>query len=339
MSVPIFPLPGVFFEPTMQAAVYTRFGPPEVIRVCTLVQPEPKADEIKVRIMATTVTAACTMMRRGDTLMARVVLGLFGPRQRFQVAGIEFAGTVEQVGSAVTQWGAGDRVFGFAGMNVGTYAQYHCLPISASVAPMPEHIDFAEAASLVDGPTTALYFLKDLARVKSGERVLIIGASGSVGGAAVQVARGLGAWVTGVCSTANLELVRQLGAHHVIDYTQQDFTRAEQRYDVIFDAVTKSTFAKCKACLAPKGRYLPTVLRVEDYLLMAFTKWFGNKRVICGMSVEKKEALGTVRELLRRGVLRPVIDRRYALREIAAAHRYVDTGRKKGNVVIDMKEA
>ena len=189
MSVPIPPPPGASEAATMRAAVYTRFGPPEVLQVRTLAIPEPKVDEIRVRIGATTVTAACGMMRRGDTVMARVVLGLFGPRKRFQVPGFEFAGTVEHVGRAVADWRPGDRVFGFGGFNVGTYAQYYCLRASASVAPMPQGLDFGEAASLVDGPTTALYFLKDLARVQSGERVLIIGASGSVGGAAVQVAK------------------------------------------------------------------------------------------------------------------------------------------------------
>lgn len=337
MSVPIFPSPGTLEADSMRAAVYTRFGPPEVIVVRKLVKPVPKAGEIRVRIAATTVTAACTMMRRGDTVMARVVLGLFGPRKRFQVAGIEFAGTVEQVGPGVAEWRPGDRVFGFAGFNSGTYAEYYCLRASASLAKMPESLDFGEAASLVDGPTTALFFLRDLARVKPGERVLVIGAAGSVGGAAVQVAKSLGALVTGVCSTSNIELVRSLGAESVVDYTREDFTRSPQTYDVIFDAVTKSSFSACKPRLRVGGRYLLTVPRLRDYLLMAFTNFFGKKRLVCGMSIEKRAALGVVKELWERGALRPVIDRRYALDDIALAHRYVETGRKKGNVVIDME--
>jgi len=336
MAVPVFASASHPSTGIMQAAVYTRFGPPEVIRIESLVRPEPKADQIRVRVLATTVTAACTMMRRGDTVMARVVLGLFGPRKRFQVAGIEFAGTVDRVGTSVTSWRAGDRVFGFAGFGAGTYGQYVCLPAGASVAPMPAGIDFGEAASLVDGPTTALYFLRDLARVQAGDEVLVVGASGSVGGAAVQVARSLGARVTGVCSAANAELVRSLGAAEVIDYTREDFAKLGQRYDVIFDAVTKSSFSRCKRSLRPGGRYLPTVARLRDYLLMGWTKLFGEKRVLCGMSVEKRQALGIVSELLQRGELRPVVDRRYPLARIAEAHRYVDSGRKKGNVVIDM---
>jgi len=320
----------------MRAAIYRRYGPPEVIEIRTLMKPVPKAGEIRVRIEATTVTAACGMMRRGDTLMARLVLGLLSPRKRFQVAGIEFAGTVESVGSSVERWHPGDRVFGFAGFNAGAYGEYCCFPESASLAPMPEGLEFGQAASLVDGPTTALYFLRDLAQVKEGEQVLIIGASGSVGGAAVQVARALGARVTGVCSGSNFELVRSLGADTVVDYTQEDFTQRSDRYDVIFDAITNTTFSKCRGSLASGGRYLPTVPRVRDYLLMFWTKVLGKRRVLCGMSVEKRGALVDVTALIARGALRPTIDRRYPLEEIADAHRYVDTGRKKGNVVIDM---
>lgn len=339
MSVPITAPRDASGAQIMRAAVYTQFGPPEVIQVRTLARPAPLPDEIRVHIRATTVTAACGLMRRGDTVMARVVLGLFGPRKRFQIAGIEFAGTVDRVGRDVTQWAVGERVFGFAGFNVGTYAEYHCMRASSSIAHMPDDLSFEEAASLVDGPTTALHFLRDLAHVRPGERVLIIGASGSVGGAAVQVARSLGATVTGVCSGTNVELVRQLGAHQVIDYTRGDFTKLGQTYDVVFDAVTKSSFASVKACLAPGGRYMPTVARLRDYLLMGWTKFFGTRRVICGMSTEKRELLRVVKDMLKRGELRPVIDRRYPLDHIVQAHRYVDTGRKKGNVVIAMTES
>jgi NADPH2:quinone reductase len=339
MSVPIVAARDASSAQTMRAAVYTQFGPPEVIQIRTLARPVPRPDEIRVHIRATTVTAACGLMRRGDTVMARVVLGLLGPRKRFQIAGIEFAGTVDQVGLRVTEWTVGDRVFGFAGFNVGTYAEYHCLRASSSVAHLPDELGFEEAVSLVDGPTTALHFLRDLAHLRAGERVLIIGASGSVGGAAVQVARSLGATVTGVCSSANVELVRQLGAHRVIDYTRCDFTKQGQSYDVIFDAVTKSTFAQARSCLAPGGRYLPTVARIRDYLLMSWTTFFGAQRIICGMSTEKRELLRVVKDMLQRGELRPVIDRRYPLDHIVQAHRYVDTGRKKGNVVIAMMES
>lgn len=339
MAIPLPVTPGLSHTETMRAAVYDRFGPPEVLQVRTLARPRPKTGEIRICVGATTVTAACTMMRRGDTLMARVVLGVLRPRRRFQIPGIEFAGTVDAVGPDVTDWREGDRVFGFAGMRAGPYAQYFCMPASASVAPAPPDVDDGEAASLVDGPTTALFFLKELAGVRRGERVLVIGASGSVGGAAVQVGRALGATVTGVCSGRNVELVRSLGADAVLDYTAGDFTRTDARYDVIFDAVTKSTFGRCRRCLAPGGRYLATVPRLRDYLLMGLTRLFGTKRVVCGMSVDKRASLRVVTQMLEEGSLRPVIDRRYPLDEIAVAHRYVDTGRKRGNVVIDMMDA
>lgn len=196
IPIPLTSLP-TSGEP-MRAAVYRRFGPPDVIRMETVARPEPQSREIRVRVMATTVTAACTMMRRGDTVLARLVLGLLGPRKRFQIAGTEFAGIVEKVGAEATGWRPGDRVFGFAGFNVGTYAEAFCLPAAGSVSLMPAGMSFDEAASLVDGPTTALYFFTHLAKLRPGEQVLVIGASGSVGGAAVQVARAMGARVTGV---------------------------------------------------------------------------------------------------------------------------------------------
>ncbi len=336
MSIPLFPTQDCPANPTMQAAVYSQFGPPEVIAVQTVLKPKPKPNEIRVRVVATTVTAACGMMRRGDTLMARVVLGVFAPRRRFQLAGIEYAGVVDQLGSKVREWSIGDRVFGFAGFNAGAYGQYCCVPANGSIAPMPEGLDFGEAASLVDGPTTALYFLRDLAHIQPGERVAIAGASGSVGSAAVQVAKCLGAHVTGVCSSSNVELVHALGADDVVDYTKDDFTQRPQAYDVIFDAVTRSTFCKSYRSLAPGGRYLATVPRVGDYILTLLTKLGFNRRVLCGMSTEKTEGLRVVREWVNQGVLRPVIERRYSLAQIAEAHRHVDTGRKRGNVVIDM---
>jgi NADPH2:quinone reductase len=336
MSIPLNASNDSPASATMKAAVYTRFGSPDVIGVRTVLKPEPEPNELRVQVRATTVTAACGMMRRGDSLMARLVLGVFAPRKRFQLAGIEYAGVVDRLGSQVKDWYVGDRVFGFAGFNAGAYGQYCCVRAGASVARAPEGAEFGEAASLVDGPTTALYFLRNLAGTQPGERVLVVGASGSVGSAAVQVARNLGARVTGVCSSSNVELVRRLGAEDVIDYTKDDFTRRLEAFDVIFDAVTRSTFCKCYGSLAPGGRYLPTVPRVRDYLLMFLTKLRSGKRVICGFSTEKTDALGVVRDLYREGSLRSVIDRRYTLSQIADAHRYVDTGHKRGNVVIDM---
>ena len=320
----------------MKAVVYERYGSPAVLRLFELPAPEPRDHEVRVAIGATTVTAACQMMRRGDTLMSRVVLGWFRPRARFRVLGIEIAGTVERVGRRVTRFRPGDRVFGFTGFRAGGYAQYVCLDQDASLARAPAGLSDQEACSLVDGPTTALYFLRDRARLRDGERVAIIGASGSIGTAAVQLARHFGAEVTGVCSGGNAELVRALGAHHVVDYTREDYAARADQYDIVFDTVGASSFAHARRCLARDGRYLITVGGPELYLRDAWSRLFGQRKLVFGMSVEKKQALPLVSELVARGALRPVIDRRYALTQISEAHTYVETGRKRGNVVIEV---
>lgn len=318
----------------MRAAVYERYGPPSVLEVRDVRAPEPRDHEVRIRVAATTATAACQMMRRGDTLMARVVLGLFRPRRRFRVLGIEIAGTVDRVGRRVTRFEPGDRVFGFTGFGSGGYAQYVCLREDASLAPAPAGLSHEEACSLVDGPTTGLYFLRDRARLRAGERIAIVGASGSLGTAAVQLARHFGAEVTAVCSGRNAELVRSLGAHHVVDYTREDYAARPDAYEVVFDTVGASSFSHARRCLSPRGRYLVTVGGLELFLRDAWSRVFGRQKLVFGMSVEKKAALAEVAELALRGALRPVIDRRYPLAEIAEAHRYVETGRKRGNVVI-----
>jgi NADPH:quinone reductase-like Zn-dependent oxidoreductase len=320
----------------MKAAVYEQYGAPSVLELRELPAPEPRDHEVRVAIAATTVTAACQMMRRGDTLVARIVLGWFRPRARFRVLGIEIAGTVERVGRRVTRFRPGDRVFGFTGFHAGGCAEFVCLDQNASLARAPEGVSDQEACSLVDGPTTALYFLCDRARLCAGQRVAIIGASGSIGTAAVQIARHLGAEVTAVCSGRNAELVRSLGAHHVVDYTREDYAARGERYDVVFDTVGASTFARARRCLTPTGRYLITVGGPELYLRDAWSRLFGSQKLVFGMSVEKKRSLPIVSELVARGALRPVIDRRYPLTQIAQAHAYVETRRKRGNVVIEV---
>ncbi len=223
----------------MKAIHYDSYGGPEVLQLRDLPKPEPKADEVLIAIGATSVTSACGMMRRGDTLMARLVLGLLRPRRRFRVLGIELAGTVEAIGSAVTRFHVGDRVFGFTGFKVGGYAEYVCLRETSSIALAPAGLTHVQAVTLVDGPTTSLFFL-ERGGLKSGQRIAIIGASGSIGTAAVQIARHWGAEVTAVCSGANADLVRSLGAHHVIDYTKEDYAAGGERFDVVFDTVGKS---------------------------------------------------------------------------------------------------
>lgn len=264
--------------------------------------------------------------------MARLVLGLFRPRRKFRVPGIELCGRVDAVGSRVTRFKPGDRVFGFTGFTPGACAEFLCLGEGASLALVPDSLSDDEAATLVDGPTTALYFLQN--HVRAGTRLAIVGAAGSIGTAAVQVARHLGAHVTGICSTKNLELVRQLGADAVIDYTREDFTRSGQRYDVVFDTVGKSSFTRASRCLVDGGRFLTTVGGLGAYLLTLLTRWLMRTRFVFGMSVDKREALETVTGLVRAGALRTVIDRRFPLSALAEAHRYVEQGHKRGNVVI-----
>jgi NADPH2:quinone reductase len=227
-------------------------------------------------------------------------------------------------------------VFGFAGFRIGAEAEYMCLPERGSIAHKPSNIGFAQAAAAVDGATTALFFLRDRADIRAGQRVLVIGASGSIGTYAVQLARHFGAHVTGVCSTSNIELVRGLGAHHVIDYTREDFTAGPEPYDIVFDTVGKSSFARCKPVMSARGCYLPTTGLV-NYGWTLWTRIRGGKRVLAGMSVEKREALAFVRSLIETGALQIVIDRSYPLDAIVEAHRYVDTGRKRGNVVVTVR--
>lgn len=323
---------------TMKAAMYERYGAPEVLAVRDVPKPEPREDEVLVAIASSTVTSACGMMRRGDTLISRLVLGLTRPRARFRVLGIEIAGTVEAVGKRVTRFKAGDRVFGFTGMRSGGNAEYVTLKESASLAHAPRGFTHEQACTLVDGPTTALFFLREKARLQPGERIAIIGASGSIGTAAVQLARHFGANVTAVCSGSNAELVRSLGAHHVIDYTKEDFTAGGERFDVVFDTVGKSNFAAAKRALVRGGRYLLTVGALWVPIRAMLSRVFDSRRMVFGMSIEKKEALREVAAWAEQGVLKPVIDRRYELSAIADAHRYVETGRKRGNVVVAVRE-
>lgn len=321
----------------MKAALCERYGPPEVFRIGEVRQPQPADREVRIAVHTTTVTSACTMMRRGDTAMARLVLGLTRPRRRYQVMGMEVAGVVDLVGRGVTRFQPGDRVFGFTGFSAGGYAQYVCLPEAGSLARTPASLTDDEACTLVDGPTTALYFLRERAGLRAGERVAIVGASGSVGTAAVQLARHLGAEVTAICSARNHALVRSLGAHHVVDYTREDFAARSERYDLIFDTVGKRTFKSVRRCLTERGKFATTVGGPLAFARNTWSRIFGKQRFVFGMSVDKKSSLEEVAALVERGILKPVIDRRLPLEALSDAHRYVESGHKCGNVVIEVK--
>ncbi len=320
----------------MRSIVFRKFGPPEVLRLIEVDEPVPDRKQVRIRIHATTVTAAEAAMRRGEPLWGRAIIGFTGPRKRFQTLGSEFAGVVDAIGGEVTRFKEGDEVFGFAGFNIGANADCLCLPEGASLAIKPHNKTYGESAAAVDGATTAFFFLQDKAKLRAGQRVLIIGASGSVGTFAVQVAKRLGAHVTGVCGTSNLELVRSLGADEVIDYSQEDFARSGDTWDIIFDTVGASSFAASRPALTQRGIFLPTVISVRGMFESLWTPLLSAKRVVGGMSVDKNGALVWLRELLEDDALRTVIDRRFPLEQIVEAHRLVDTRHKKGNVVVDL---
>lgn len=315
----------------MKAALYERYGGPEVFELREVPRPSPGQDGVLVKIMATSVTSSEAMMRQGKPLFGRPVIGLMRPIRK--ILGLEFAGEVVAIGADVSKFRAGDRVFGFTGFQCGGYAQYICISENASIIQMPSNASYDEAAALVDGPTTALFFLRK-ARIKPSEQVLIYGASGSIGTAAVQIAADIGAEVTAVCSEANFDLVRSLGAHRTIDYRKQDFTNAREAYDVVFDTLGKTSFARTRPCLKRSGRYLVTVIGLESICQTILTSFVGDRRAIFAMSVDKVDELRHIKELVENGRHKPVIDACYPLERIGEAHAYVDSGRKRGNVVI-----
>jgi NADPH:quinone reductase-like Zn-dependent oxidoreductase len=322
----------------MRAVVYDRYGPPDVLRLEDVERPVPKEDEVLVKIHATAVTRAdCATReanRRGGPavmLLSRSISGFRRPKQ--QILGTEFAGEVEAVGAAITEFATGDRVFGSSGFWFGAYAEFICMRESARIAQMPAGMSFEEAASVCDGGLNALWCLKQ-AHLHKGRTILIYGASGAIGTAGVQLARYAGVDVTAVCSTKNLELVKSLGADRVIDYAQEDFTRNSQTYDVIFDAVGKHSFSRCRGSLKRGGRYLATD-GLRNLMLALWTSRFGDKRVIFSIPPRytKKDVL-FLKKLIEAGRYRAVIDRCYPLEEVVEATRYVETEHKTGNVVL-----
>lgn len=328
----------------MKAIIVTKYGSPEVLQLAEVKKPEPKDDEILVNIQAAGITRADTMMRKGAPRFARLMLGLRKPKN--PIPGTGLAGRVERVGKNVTRFKPGDLIFGESGLGFGAYAEYVNVPENGVLAQLSDNLPFEEAATFTDGPLTALNFLKKVGKVKKGDKVLINGASGSIGTAAVQLAKHFGAEVTGVSSAKNHELVRSLGADHVIDYKKQDFTQADQKYDIIFDTVGKSSFPKAKKALKKGGRYLSPELTFPLLIQMLWTSVFkrrdGKKALFSATGLldpaDLNAMLLELKELYEQDLLKVVIDRRYRLEEIVEAHRYVDTGHKAGNVVIGNAE-
>ena len=323
----------------MKAVVYYKYGPPEVLQIKDVEKPIPKDDEVLIKIHATTVTAVDSIFRKGDSFFARMATGILRPK--IPTLGTEFSGIVELTGKEVTSFKPGDQVFGDSSAKQGAHAEYICLSVDEPLANIPANLSYEEAAAVPYGALTALPFLRDQAKIQRDHKVLVIGASGSVGTYAVQFARYFGAEVTGVCGTGNIELVRSLGADHVIDYTHEDFTRSGHAWDIIFDTVGKSSFSRCKRSLSRGGIFMTTFLSMPILLQMAWTSKIGNKKAIIAFTGlrppgERSRDLNLVKELLEKGILKPAVDRKYPLGRIGEAYRYVDQGHKKGNVVITM---
>jgi NADPH:quinone reductase-like Zn-dependent oxidoreductase len=315
----------------MRAVVYDRYGPPEVLRLEDVERPVPRDDEVLVRIHATSVNRSDSGWRSAKPWFARYFTGWRGPKRR--ILGGELAGEVEAVGASVTEFAVGDLVFGAIGF--GAHAEYASIRANRALAHMPAGVTFEEAAAVCDGFILAFGCLKP-ARLEKGRRILVYGASGSIGTAAVQVATHLGADVTAVCNTKNVELVRSLGADRVIDYTREDFTKNGETYDVIFDAVGKHSFRRCRRSLTPGGMFITTDggFMWHVPLLILLTRWFGDKRVLLPVPEYTKADVLVLKELMEAGKFRAVIDRRYPLEQVIEATRYVETGQKTGNVVL-----
>ena len=322
----------------MKAIVYEKYGPPEVLQLKEAEKPTPGDTEVLVKVYATTVTSGDCKERSFKNIPAsfwlpyRIDVGLLGPKK--PILGCELAGKIESVGKDVNRFQVGDSVFVSTTFGPGTYAEFVCIPEKSAIAIKPDNLSYAEAAAIPFGGLTALTFLRDKAKIQSGQKVLVYGASGSVGVYAVQLARYFGAEVTGVCSTTNLELVKSLGADKVIDYTKEDFTASGASYDLIFDAVSKASVSKCKGALSPEGIYIGTFPSLNIVLQMVLTSMVGTKKVIFSVNEEKAEDLVFLKELIEDGKIKPVIDKKYPLEQTAEAHRYVDLGHKRGNVVI-----
>lgn len=318
----------------MKAIVCTAYGSPDVLQLQDIAKPTPKDNEVLIKVHAGVVTPSDCAFRKGDPFIIKLIYGIKKPKIATQ--GVEFAGVIEAVGKDVTTFKRGDAVYGMSPDTFGAHAEYLCQPADKVITHKAPSVSYEEAAGICDGATTALSFLRDVAKLKRGQKILINGASGAVGAYGVQLAKHYGAIVTGVCSTTNVELVKSLGADRVIDYTQEDFTKGSETYDVVFDAVGKRSFSACERVLTPSGIYMttvPTLAIVGDILR---TMLFGRKKAkftTAGLK-QNKANLDFINQLIEAGSLKAVIDRCYPLAQVPEAHHYVDTGRKKGNVVI-----
>ncbi len=331
----------------MKAIVYTKYGSPDVLQLKEVEKPTPKDNEILIRVYATPVNYGDIIARNFSNispsefnmpmllwLPARISFGLRKPKN--PILGSEFAGEIEAIGKGVKKFRKGDQVFAYRGMSMGANAEYLCMPEDGMVGVKPANMTYEEAACVPYGGIMALSLLRKV-NIQSGQKVLINGASGGIGSLAVQLAKYYGAEVTGVCSTPRLELVKSLGADKVIDYIKEDFTKNGERYDLIFDILGRSSFSRCKGSLTQNGRYLLASFKMRKLFQMLGTSIIGSKKVICALASEKSEDIIFLKELVEAGKIRSVIDRCYPLEQTAEAHRYVEKGQKKGNVVITVE--
>jgi NADPH:quinone reductase-like Zn-dependent oxidoreductase len=317
----------------MKAAFYNKYGPPNVVRIAEVEKPEPKGDELLIKIYASTVNRTDCGFRSAEYFITRFWSGLFKPR--VQILGCEFAGEVEAVGKAVTLFKTGDKVFGFNDKTMGGHAEYIAIAESGNIASIPGQLDYGEAAAITEGAHYALCDIR-AAKVSAGQNVLVYGATGAIGSAAVQLLKHFGATVTGVCNSKNVGLIKSLGADIVIDYEREDFTQTDQTYDFIFDAVGKSSFDACKPLLKKNGIYISTELgkNGENIFLALKAKLFGDKKVLFPIPTIDKADVVFFRELVELGKFKPVIDRSYNLEQIVEAYEFVESGQKTGNVTL-----
>jgi NADPH:quinone reductase-like Zn-dependent oxidoreductase len=321
----------------MKAVVYTKYGPPEVVKLMEVLRPIPLDNEVLIKVYASTVNRTDSGFRSAEYFISRFWSGLLRPKH--QILGCEFAGVIEEIGKSVKEFKNGDRVFGFNDKSFGGHGEYLTIAETSTLTTMPEDIGFETAAALTEGAHYALVDIR-AAKIEPGQNVLVYGATGAIGSAAVQLLKHFGAVVTAVCNTKNVELVKSLGADRVIDYQTQDFTKTENKFEFIFDAVGKSSFGQCKPLLTEKGIYISTELgkNGENILLALTTPLWGGKKLLFPLPSITKADVIFLKELVQKGEYKPVIDRKYKLDQIVEAYKYVESGQKTGNVVIKIAE-
>ncbi|RLD27363.1 MAG: NAD(P)-dependent alcohol dehydrogenase [Bacteroidetes bacterium] len=319
----------------MKAIVCTKYGAPDFLQMKEVEKPRPKENELLIKIHATSVSSGDARMRRADPFIIRLIFGFKRPRK--PILGVVVAGEIEAIGKSVSNYKIGDQVFGSSGMSFGAHAEYVSVPEDAVLALKPGNMTYEEAAAIPFGATASMHFLR-IANIQQGQKVLIYGASGALGTMAVQLAKNYGADITAVCSTSNIELMKSLGADHVIDYTQEDFTRNGKKYDVVFDTIGKSSLRKALMSLSDNGHLLLASAGIGTMISGSIKSMFIRKKIISGVIKETVKDMNFFKQLIEKGSLKAVIDRTYPLEQIVEAHAYVDKGHKKGNVVIAIKQ-